>query len=181
MYIKYVGLQIPKRNTKGDSIAHQSIADSNLHKYGSLHQQKNNQNLNNNNTQSVKIVNNFQNRNRSTNFQRQIQHYNCIANASKQTGKKGNNCGILNQFAKKCRKPKNSQPQTSPTQQTNVNHIESTPNTINDEEPVNYITSDRDLYEEIYGSNYDSDSDNYVAAISKKNVIELKPLNAKTI
>ena len=48
-----------------------------------------------------------------------------------------------------------------------------------DEQSVNYITRCQQLYEQFYDSNYDSDSENYVAAISCDSAHQLEPLNAK--
>ena len=48
-----------------------------------------------------------------------------------------------------------------------------------DEETVNYITSYQQLYEQVYDCNNDSDSDNFVAAISSDSAHQLEPLNAK--
>ena len=59
---------------------------------GARNQPKINQNLNKSNTQSLNIVNNLQNRNRTTNIQ---QSENCNANASNQCQSTSNcaNCG----------------------------------------------------------------------------------------
>ena len=59
-------------------------------------------------------------------------HQLCLANC-----KKGNNFGILGQFAKKCRKRKKSHVQTSKPQHTNVNQIDTTTTKSDDEESVN--------------------------------------------
>ena len=48
-----------------------------------------------------------------------------------------------------------------------------------DEESVNYITSYQHLFEQVYDSNYDSDSDDYVAMISSDSVHQLEPLNVE--
>ena len=103
-----------------------------------------NQNLNNINNQSVYIVNDYQNRNRTINFQQQRHSYNCKAKAFNQNcftnicrnceqlelspttklsckRKKYRRCGISNHFAKICRKPKTSQSETSPPQQIKFN------------------------------------------------------------
>ena len=94
-------------------------------------------------------------------------------------GKKGNNCGIIGHFARKCRKPKTSQGQTQKAQQTNVNQIDQSPEKSDDEESVNCRTSYQQLYEQVYDSNYDSDSDDYVAAISSDSVHQLEPINVE--
>ena len=72
-------------------------------------------------------------------------------------GKKCNNCGIENHFAKDCRKPKdsNSYPKTKPR----VNNVQKDYQT----EDVNQISADFDPDLE---SNYSSDEDNCVASVS---------------
>ena len=80
--------------------------------------------------------------------------------------KKCNNCGITGHFAKKCRKPKKPQRQSSKTPQRNANQIDNSSETSDDEESVNYSTSCQQLYGQVYDSNNNSDSDDYVAAIS---------------
>ena len=72
--------------------------------------------------------------------------------------KKRNNCGIVSHFAKKCREPRKSQPQSSQSQQTKVKQITATSSKSDDEKPVNYITSYQQLYDHVYDSHYDSDS-----------------------
>ena len=89
-----------------------------------------------------------------------------------------NKYGSLNNFVKVFRKPKRIKSQTSPPQQTNVNQIESTPDIKDVEESIIYVTSNRELYEQAYDSNYDNDSDNYVAAFSSKIANMLEPLNS---
>ena len=78
-------------------------------------------------------------------------------NRSPARGKKCNNCGIENHFAKNCRKPKdsNSYPKTKPR----VNNVEKDYQT----EDVNQISADFDPDLE---SNYSSDEDNCVASVS---------------
>ena len=93
--------------------------------------------------------------------------------------KKCNNCGIIRHFARKCRKPNRSQGQTPKPPQINVNQIDKTAEKSDDEESVDYITSYQQLYEQVCDSNHDSDSDNYVAAISCNSAHQLEPLNAK--
>ena len=68
---------------------------------------------------------------------------------------------------------KKSQGQTQKAQQTNVNQIDQSPEKIDDEESLNYITSYQQLYEQVYDSNYDSYSDDYVAAISSDSAHQL--------
>ena len=140
-------------------------------------------------TNSVNVVNTYQPRNHNTNAQHtrkdftqyptvpQNYQYNSICTNCGQRwshnhgqicpakGKMCNNCGIICQFARKCRMPKQSQGQASKAPQTIVNQINKTPEKSDDEESVNYITSYQQLYNQVYDSNYDSDSDNYVAAI----------------
>ena len=93
--------------------------------------------------------------------------------------KKCNNCGIVSHFAKKCRETKKSQPQSSQSQQTKVKQITATSTKSDDEKPANYITSYQKLYDHVYDSHYDSDSADYVAAISSDAADYLKTLQAK--
>ena len=86
----------------------------------------------------------------------------------------------MGHFARKCRKPKQSQHPIQKNQKSNVNQINQTPEKSDDEESVNYITSYQQLYDQVYDSNYDSDSDDYVAAISSDSVHQLEPLNVKS-
>ena len=72
-------------------------------------------------------------------------------------GKKCNNCGIENHFAKVCRKPKN--PNSYPKPRPRVNNVEKD----DQAEDVNQISIDFDPDLE---SNYSSDEDNCVAAVS---------------
>ena len=92
---------------------------------------------------------------------------------------KSNNCGITGQFPKKCHKPKKSQPQRPKPPQTNVNQIDTNTTKCDDEKSVNYTTIYQQLYVQVYNSNYDTDSDDYVAAISSDYENQLEPLNAK--
>ena len=46
---------------------------------------------------------------------------------------------------------------------------------------VNYITSYQQLHNQVYDSSYDSDSDDYVAAISSDTANQLQLLNAKIL
>ena len=89
------------------------------------------------------------------------------------------NCGISNNLAKICKKPIRIKTQTLSPQQTDFNQFESTPDKSDDGESVNYVTSYRVLYDQVYNSNYDSDTDNYVAAISSETANQLENLNAK--
>ena len=82
-------------------------------------------------------------------------------------------------FARKCRKPKKSQNPIQKNQKSNVNQIDQSPEKSDEEESVNYITSYQQLYEQVSDSNYDSDSDDYVAAISSDSVHQLEPLNVE--
>ena len=74
---------------------------------------------------------------------------------------------------------KKTQGQTPKPPQPNVNQIDKTAEKSDDEESVNYIDSYQQLYKQIDDSNYDSDSDNYMAAISCDSANQLEPLNAK--
>ena len=154
-------------------------------------------------TNSVNAVNTFQTRDRNANYQsarkdftrypsvpQNYQYTSVCTNCGKRwsynhkqicpaNGKKFKNCGIMGYFARKCKKPKRSQGQTTKPSQPNVNQIEDTAEKNEDEESVNYIISYQQLYEQVYDSNYVSDSDNYVAAISCDSAHQLDPLNAK--
>ena len=72
-------------------------------------------------------------------------------------GKKSNNCGIENHFTKVCRKPKD--PNSYPKPKARVNNVEKDDQVEN----VNQISVDFDPDLE---SNYSSDEDNCVAAVS---------------
>ena len=148
-----------------------------------------NQNLNTK-AQSVKIVNNFEGRNCNTNYQqsrKDFTRYPTVPQNSKNTrictncgqrwshnhcqicpaiGEKCNNCGITGHLAQKCRKPKNSQSQTSKPPQTNVNQVDTNTTNSDDEKSGNYITSYQHFYDQVHDSKYISHSDDYVAAIS---------------
>ena len=124
------------------------------------HQQKINQKLNTK-AQSMNIVNNFQGRSRNTNYQKKRKDFtrylivpqnyqytstcaDCRNNHSQISPTKWKNfssCGVLGHSAKKFRKPKISQSQTSKLQQTKINQIDSTATKSDDEESVNFITS----------------------------------------
>ena len=169
---------------------------------GAQNQHKINQNLMSG-SNSVILINNHQIRNRNANAQQNKRDFtryatvpqnyqytsicmNCGLRWShnhKQTcpanGKKCNNCGITGHFARKSRKPKNSPGRTQKAQQPNVNQIDQSPERSDDEESVNYITSNQQLYEQVYDSNYDSDSDDYVAVISSDSVHQLESLNVE--
>ena len=88
--------------------------------------------------------------------------------------------GITGHFAKKCRKPKKSRSQKSKHPQTNVNQIDTNTTKGDDEISVHYIASYQQLYDLVDDSNYDSDSDDYLAAISSDSENQLESLNAKT-
>ena len=94
-------------------------------------------------------------------------------------GKKCNNCGIIGHFARKCRNSEKSQGQTQKAQQTNVNQIDRSPEKSDNEQSVTYITSYQKLFEQVCDSNYDSDSDENVAAVSSDSVQQLEPLNVE--
>ena len=79
----------------------------------------------------------------------------------------------------KCRLPKKSQSRTSPHQKTPVNQIESTRDKSDDELFIYYIAGYRELYEQVYDTNYDRVSDDYVTAISNGTANKLESLNAK--
>ena len=72
-------------------------------------------------------------------------------------GKKCNNCGIENHFAKVCRKPKD--PNSYPKPKPRVNNVEKDDQT----EDVNPISAD---FDPDLKSNYSSDEDNCVASVS---------------
>ena len=72
-------------------------------------------------------------------------------------GKKCNNCGIENHFAKACRKPKD--PYSYPKPKPRVNNVEKDDQT----EDVNQISAD---FDPDWESNYSSDEDNCVASVS---------------
>ena len=72
-------------------------------------------------------------------------------------GKKCNNCGIENHFAKVCRKPKD--PNSYPKPKPRVNNVEKDDQV----EEVNQISVD---FDPDLLSNYSSDEDNCVAAVS---------------
>ena len=72
-------------------------------------------------------------------------------------GKKCNNCGVENHFAKVCRKPKD--PNSYPKPKPRVNNVEKD----DQAEDINQISADFDPDLE---SNYSSDKDNCVAAVS---------------
>ena len=72
-------------------------------------------------------------------------------------GKKGNNCGLENHFAKVCRKTKDSN--SYPKPKTRVNNVEK-----NDQaEVVNQFSAD---FDPDFESNYSSDENNCVASVS---------------
>ena len=90
-------------------------------------------------------------------------------------GKKFNHCGLLNHFAKVCRKklnnPKNSQ------QSKRINNVENSETTGKSEsQNVNFIN-----YNEQYNSEYDSSHDNYVAMVEPiiSNAITLQNMTIK--
>ena len=61
--------------------------------------------------------------------------------------------------------PKSHSPKHHNQKKTNVKQIDSTPDKSDHEDSVNFITKYKELYEHVYHSNYDIDSDNCVAAI----------------
>ena len=88
-------------------------------------------------------------------------------------GKKCNNCGIENHFAKVCRKPKdlNSYPKPKPR----VNNIEKDDQT----EDVNQISAD---FNPDLESNYSSDEDNCVPAVSSTDfAISVEAINLPVV
>ena len=165
---------------------------------GAQNQQKITQNLMTT-TNSVNVVNNYQTRNPNANAQQpkrdftryptvpiQQHLYELRPTMESQSStdlprkwKKCNNCGITGHFARKCRKPKRSQGQTHKAPQTNFNQIGKSPEKSEDEESVNYITSYQQLYLQVNDSNYDSDSDDYVAPILYDSANQLESLNGK--
>ena len=72
-----------------------------------------------------------------------------------------------------------TQNQTPKLLQMNVHQIDTTAGKKDDEESVNYITSYQQLFDQVYDSNYNSDSDDYVAAIFNDSANHLEPLNAQ--
>ena len=77
-------------------------------------------------------------------------------------GKKYNHCGLLNHFAKVCRKKlKNARNSRQNNRIKNVETAESTnQNTSQENQNVNYIN-----FNEQFNSDYDSSDDNYVATV----------------
>ena len=77
-------------------------------------------------------------------------------------GKKCNHCGLLNHFAKVCRKKLNNS--RNARQSNRINNVEnaeiSEQNTHSQNQNVNYIN-----YNEQFHSDYDSSDDNYVATV----------------
>ena len=63
--------------------------------------------------------------------------------------------------------------------QTNVKQIDTTTTKSDDKESFNYITSYQQLHDQVYYSNYDSNSTDYVAAISSDAANQLQPLDTK--
>ena len=76
------------------------------------------------------------------------------------------------------RNPKKSQCQKSQPKISDVKQIDSTPFISDHEDSVNFITKYKELYEHVYDSNYDIDSDNCVAAIWSETANILELLNA---
>ena len=70
--------------------------------------------------------------------------------------------------------------QTLKSRQKFVNQDDTTNIKSDHEESVNYITRRQQLSDQIYYSNYDSDSDGYVEAVSSDTANQLQPLNART-
>ena len=169
---------------------------------GAQNQQKINKNLYIA-TNLVNAVNNLQTRNRNANYQPtrkyftryptvpQNYQYNSIcANCGQlwshnhrqicpANGKKCNNCGITEYFAKKCGKPKKPQGQLSKPPQMNVNQIDNSTEKGDDEESVNYLTSYQQPNHQVNDSNYDSNSNGYVTAISCDSANQREPLIAQ--
>ena len=84
-------------------------------------------------------------------------------------GKKCNHCGLLNHFAKVCRRKLNT---ARNTQQNNrINNIETVEttdqNSSQESQNVNYIN-----YNEQINSDYDSSDDNYVATVENVNSLQ---------
>ena len=87
---------------------------------------------------------------------------------------------IFKSFWNMCRKSKRTQTHWLPPQQTNVNQIETTFEKDDIEELVNKISSYRELYNQVYDSPYNSDSEyNNIADISSKIGNKLQPIKAK--
>ena len=84
-------------------------------------------------------------------------------------GKKCNHCGLLNQFAKVCRRKNNN---ARNTQQNNrINNVE-TSETTNQNSGQESQNDNNISYNEQINSDYDSSDDNYVATV--ENVSSLK-------
>ena len=77
-------------------------------------------------------------------------------------GKKCNHCGLLNHFAKVCRKKlTNARTSRQNNRINNVETVETTDqNTIQENQNVNYI-----IYNEQFNSDYESSDGNYVATV----------------
>ena len=171
-------------------------------KMGVQKQQKISQNTNTT-AQSVNAINNFQTRNCNANYQQSrndfiryspvtpnYQYTSIFTNCGQRwshnhrqtcpaNGKKFNDCVISGHFARKCRRPKKSQTQTFKPPQTSVIQIDTTVERSDDEKSVSYFTSYQQPYDQIYEYNYESDSGEYVAAISCDSANQHEPLNAQ--
>ena len=81
-------------------------------------------------------------------------------------GKKCNNCGLFNHFAKVCRKKLNNS--RNSCKGNHINNVENTEtseqNTHSENQSVNYIN-----YNEQFHSDYESSDDNYVATVENIN------------
>ena len=81
-------------------------------------------------------------------------------------GKICNNCGLMNHFAKVCRKQKNAKPQNS--KKRTVNSVDEEPHT---EESLNFLRSTK-----LYDSEYSCGEDNTVALI-ENDIAKIEPLS----
>ena len=94
-------------------------------------------------------------------------------------GKMCTNCGITGHFAKKCRKPKNHKDNHLNLRKRMLTKSTNLLKKSDDKESVNYIASYQQLYDQFYDSNCESDSSDFVAAISCDSANQLELLNAK--
>ena len=83
-------------------------------------------------------------------------------------------------FCKICRKPKNNE--IIFTNTTNKYKQKTLLQRDNDEGPVNCLSTYRELYNQVYDSTYESDSDDkHITSISGKKATKLELLNGKCL